>query len=120
MAGFRDLLAQAKSQITEIDTNEAASRIATGGVIVLDVRALPAVIAERRATSASSSAKPTAASTVKSRARRRRCNSGVSDMAGLSHSRDFNTATRSSRSTSRRTHSAATTTAAVTNKAARA
>ena len=38
MAGFRDLLAQAKSQITEIDTNEAASRIATGGVIVLDVR----------------------------------------------------------------------------------
>jgi hypothetical protein len=30
MAGFRDLLAQAKSQITEIDTNEAASRIATG------------------------------------------------------------------------------------------
>jgi molybdopterin/thiamine biosynthesis adenylyltransferase/rhodanese-related sulfurtransferase len=38
MAGFRDLLAQAKSQITEIDTNEAATRIATGGVIVLDVR----------------------------------------------------------------------------------
>jgi molybdopterin/thiamine biosynthesis adenylyltransferase/rhodanese-related sulfurtransferase len=38
MAGFRDLLAQAKSQITEIDTNEAASRIATGGVILLDVR----------------------------------------------------------------------------------
>ena len=38
MAGFRDLLAQAKSQITEIDTNEAASRIAGGGVIVLDVR----------------------------------------------------------------------------------
>jgi len=38
MAGFRDLLAQAKSQITEIDTNEAASRITTGGVIVLDVR----------------------------------------------------------------------------------
>ena len=38
MAGFRDLLAQAKSQITEIDTNEAASRIAAGGVIVLDVR----------------------------------------------------------------------------------
>ena len=38
MPGFRDLLAQAKSQITEIDTNEAASRIATGGVIVLDVR----------------------------------------------------------------------------------
>ena len=38
MAGFRDLLAQAKAQITEIDTNEAASRIATGGVIVLDVR----------------------------------------------------------------------------------
>ena len=38
MAGFRDLLAQAKSQITEIDTNEAASRIVAGGVIVLDVR----------------------------------------------------------------------------------
>ena len=38
MAGFRDLLAQAKSQITEIDTNEAASRIAAGGVVVLDVR----------------------------------------------------------------------------------
>ena len=38
MAGFRDLLAQAKSQIIEIDTNEAASRIAAGGVIVLDVR----------------------------------------------------------------------------------
>ena len=38
MAGFRDLLAQAKSQITEIDTNEAASRITAGGVIVLDVR----------------------------------------------------------------------------------
>lgn len=38
MAGFRDLLAQAKSQIIEIDTNEAAARIATGGVIVLDVR----------------------------------------------------------------------------------
>ena len=38
MAGFRDLLAQAKSQITEIDTSEAASRIAAGGVVVLDVR----------------------------------------------------------------------------------
>lgn len=38
MAGFRDLLAQAKSQITEIDTNEAAKRIAAGGVVVLDVR----------------------------------------------------------------------------------
>jgi molybdopterin/thiamine biosynthesis adenylyltransferase/rhodanese-related sulfurtransferase len=38
MAGFRDLLAQAKAQITEIDTNEAASRITAGGVIVLDVR----------------------------------------------------------------------------------
>lgn len=38
MAGFRDLLAQAKSQIIEIDTNEAAARIATGGVIILDVR----------------------------------------------------------------------------------
>ena len=38
MASFRDLLAQAKTQITEIDTNEAASRITAGGVVVLDVR----------------------------------------------------------------------------------
>lgn len=38
MAGFRDLLAQAKSQINEIDTNAAAARIEAGGAIVLDVR----------------------------------------------------------------------------------
>ena len=38
MASFRDLLAQAKTQTTEIDTNEAASRITAGGVVVLDVR----------------------------------------------------------------------------------
>ena len=38
MATFRDLLSQAKSQITEIDTNEAQRRIAEGGVVVLDVR----------------------------------------------------------------------------------
>ena len=52
MATFRDLLAQAKSQIIEIDTAEAARRIDAGGVVVLDVRepdefeqgALPGVI----------------------------------------------------------------------------
>lgn len=52
MATFRDLLAQAKATITEIDTNEAARRIEAGGVVVLDVRepdefeqgALPGVI----------------------------------------------------------------------------
>ena len=52
MATFRDLLAQAKSQITEVDTAEAARRIEAGGVVVLDVRepdefeqgALPGVI----------------------------------------------------------------------------
>ena len=38
MASFRDLLAQAKSQIVEIDTAEAQSRIEAGGVLVLDVR----------------------------------------------------------------------------------
>lgn len=38
MAGFRDLLAQAKLQITEIDTAAAAARIEAGGTIVLDVR----------------------------------------------------------------------------------
>ena len=38
MAGFRDLLAQAKLQITEIDTTAAAARIEAGGAIVLDVR----------------------------------------------------------------------------------
>jgi molybdopterin/thiamine biosynthesis adenylyltransferase/rhodanese-related sulfurtransferase len=52
MATFRDLLAQAKATITEIDTAEAARRIDNGGVVVLDVRepdefeqgALPGVI----------------------------------------------------------------------------
>ena len=38
MASFRDLLAQAKAQIIEIDTNDSAARVASGGVIVLDVR----------------------------------------------------------------------------------
>jgi sulfur-carrier protein adenylyltransferase/sulfurtransferase len=38
MATFRDLLSQAKAQITEIDTAEAEVRIAAGGVTVLDVR----------------------------------------------------------------------------------
>ena len=38
MATFRDLLAQAKSQITEIETAEAQHRIDTGSVLVLDVR----------------------------------------------------------------------------------
>ncbi|MEY2762873.1 MAG: putative molybdopterin synthase sulfurylase MoeB [Actinomycetota bacterium] len=37
MASFRDLLAQAKSAITEVDTADAATRIERG-VIVLDVR----------------------------------------------------------------------------------
>ncbi|MEY3925546.1 MAG: putative molybdopterin synthase sulfurylase MoeB [Actinomycetota bacterium] len=37
MASFRDLLAQAKSAITEVDTADAATRIELG-VIVLDVR----------------------------------------------------------------------------------
>jgi molybdopterin/thiamine biosynthesis adenylyltransferase/rhodanese-related sulfurtransferase len=37
MATFRDLLAQAKSEIVEVDTAEAAERIAAGAV-VLDVR----------------------------------------------------------------------------------
>ncbi len=37
MATFRDLLSAAKSQITEIDTAQAAERIA-GGALVLDVR----------------------------------------------------------------------------------
>lgn len=52
MATFRDLLAQAKSHITEIDTAEAQQKIESGGVLVLDVRepdeyeqgALPAVL----------------------------------------------------------------------------
>ncbi len=38
MPTFRDLLAQAKAEITEIDTATAETRIAAGGVIVLDVR----------------------------------------------------------------------------------
>ncbi|MEY4362010.1 MAG: putative molybdopterin synthase sulfurylase MoeB [Actinomycetota bacterium] len=38
MATFRDLLAAAKSAITEIDTASAESRIAAGAVTVLDVR----------------------------------------------------------------------------------
>lgn len=38
MSSFRELLAQAKSQITEIDTEAATTRIEAGGVVVLDVR----------------------------------------------------------------------------------
>jgi molybdopterin/thiamine biosynthesis adenylyltransferase/rhodanese-related sulfurtransferase len=38
MAGFRDLLAQAKSQIVEVDTADAAARLATGTTLALDVR----------------------------------------------------------------------------------
>jgi molybdopterin/thiamine biosynthesis adenylyltransferase/rhodanese-related sulfurtransferase len=38
MATFRDLLAQAKSQIVEIDTGAAQKRIEEGNVVVLDVR----------------------------------------------------------------------------------
>ena len=38
MATFRDLLSQAKAEITEVDTGVAAERIARGNVIVLDVR----------------------------------------------------------------------------------
>ena len=38
MPSFRDLLADAKRVIAEIDTEEAAQRIATGGTVVLDVR----------------------------------------------------------------------------------
>ena len=38
MATFRDLLAAAKAEITEIDTAGAADHIARGGVAVLDVR----------------------------------------------------------------------------------
>ncbi len=52
MPTFRDLLAAAKAEITEIDTATADTRIAAGGVTVLDVRepdefdqgALPGVI----------------------------------------------------------------------------
>jgi sulfur-carrier protein adenylyltransferase/sulfurtransferase len=38
MASFRELLAAAKSRITEIDTTEAQRRIGEGNVVVLDVR----------------------------------------------------------------------------------
>ena len=38
MPSFRDLLADAKRAISEIDTEEAARRIAGGGTVVLDVR----------------------------------------------------------------------------------
>jgi molybdopterin/thiamine biosynthesis adenylyltransferase/rhodanese-related sulfurtransferase len=38
MPSFRDLLAEAKSVITEIDTEESARRIDGGGSVVLDVR----------------------------------------------------------------------------------
>lgn len=38
MPSFRELLAQAKSQIVEIDTHEAQARIDAGNVIALDVR----------------------------------------------------------------------------------
>jgi molybdopterin/thiamine biosynthesis adenylyltransferase/rhodanese-related sulfurtransferase len=38
MAGFRDLLAQAKSQIVEVDTADAAARLASGTTLALDVR----------------------------------------------------------------------------------
>ncbi|MEO5974398.1 MAG: molybdopterin-synthase adenylyltransferase MoeB [Ilumatobacteraceae bacterium] len=38
MSNFRDLLAQTKSQINEIDTATAATRIDAGGAVVLDVR----------------------------------------------------------------------------------
>jgi molybdopterin/thiamine biosynthesis adenylyltransferase/rhodanese-related sulfurtransferase len=38
MASFRDLLSQAKSQITEVTPEDAEKRIAAGNVLVLDVR----------------------------------------------------------------------------------
>lgn len=38
MSSFRELLADAKSKIQEVDTQTAASRIETGQVVVLDVR----------------------------------------------------------------------------------
>lgn len=38
MPSFRDLLSAAKAEITEVDTADAAARIATGDVVVLDVR----------------------------------------------------------------------------------
>ena len=52
MSSFRELLADAKAKITEIDTQTAADKIASGRVVVLDVRepdefeqgALPVVV----------------------------------------------------------------------------
>ena len=38
MPTFRDLLSAAKAQITEVDTDAAAQKIAAGSVVVLDVR----------------------------------------------------------------------------------
>jgi molybdopterin/thiamine biosynthesis adenylyltransferase/rhodanese-related sulfurtransferase len=38
MAGFRELLAQAKSEIQEVDPVDAASRVEAGGTVLLDVR----------------------------------------------------------------------------------
>ena len=38
MASFRELLSAAKSQIVEVSTDDAASRITTPGTVVLDVR----------------------------------------------------------------------------------
>ncbi len=38
MPTFRDLLSAAKAQITEVDTDTAAQKIAAGSVVVLDVR----------------------------------------------------------------------------------
>ncbi|MFA5775517.1 MAG: molybdopterin-synthase adenylyltransferase MoeB [Ilumatobacteraceae bacterium] len=38
MSNYRELLAQTKSQITEVDTAEAALQIDAGGLVVLDVR----------------------------------------------------------------------------------
>ena len=38
MPTFRDLLSAAKAQITEVDTDSAAKKIASGSVVVLDVR----------------------------------------------------------------------------------
>jgi molybdopterin/thiamine biosynthesis adenylyltransferase/rhodanese-related sulfurtransferase len=38
MAGFRELLAQAKSEIQEVDPGDVASRVEAGGTVLLDVR----------------------------------------------------------------------------------
>jgi molybdopterin/thiamine biosynthesis adenylyltransferase/rhodanese-related sulfurtransferase len=38
MAGFRELLAQAKAEIREVDPADAAGRLAAGGSVLLDVR----------------------------------------------------------------------------------